>query len=169
MQMRKFQLQGDRPQCQVDPHHSVHVHGHYDRWANCDDAKREDIPRWLCVPCGHTISVLPEGMLPYRPISVPLVQAHFDAKASGQPEPAVTEKERGCLKRAWHRFTRRLAALTAVLGQIMQIRKSDAKQTWLRLRRLGNLEAILLRLARPFNTSLLHDYLCLRPWAPTTG
>lgn len=126
--------------------------------------KSKWIDRFLCAPCGHTISVLPDDTLPYRAISVPKVEASFDAKASDQPEPSVTETERGCLKRAWRRFSRRIAALAVVLGQVMQIRRSDAKQTWPQLRRLGNLEQILHLLGDKCKTSLLADYLCLKPW-----
>jgi hypothetical protein len=81
----------------------------------------------------------------------------------------VTEKESGCLKRAWDRFGQRVAALATVLGQMMQIRDRTPKPCWLALRRWGNLPAILRQLARPFKTSLLHDYLCLLPWDAHPG
>ena len=83
-----------------------------------------------------------------------------------QAEAELTEKEIGCLKRAWHRFTQRLNVLTFVLGQMMQIRLSDAKLIWIQLRRLGNLKVILGLLGRKFKTSLLGDYRCLKPWPP---
>jgi hypothetical protein len=175
MQIRASSFKGDRPACPLNPNHKVHCHGTYDRYDNCDDEhekEKEDIDRYLCLPCGHTISVLPDCFLPYRAISVPLVQKHFDAQADpGQsPEPPATEKERGCLKRAWNRFGQRLAALATVLGQVLQIRaRSSPKLCWTALRQRGNLEAILLQLAQPFNTSLLHDYLCLRPWSSPAG
>lgn len=170
MQIRFSSLKGDRPLCPVDPHHPVDYHGIYERCADCNDNdKKEAIERYLCRPCGHTLSVLPDHFLPYRAASVELVQKHFDAQATpGQAqEPLPTEKEKGCLKRAWKRFGQRVAALTAVLGQMLQIRVSSSpKLFWSALRhRLGNLATILLRLAQPFNTSLLHDYLCLRPWS----
>jgi hypothetical protein len=106
-------------------------------------------------------------MLPYRPLKTELVEEHFDAQAGEQPaQVEVTEKESGCLKRAWHRFTQRLDAHASVLGQMMQIRLSDAKLIWIQLRRLGNLKGILRLLARKFKTSLLGDYQCLKPWSP---
>jgi len=135
------------------------------RYADCQELiKSKWIDRFLCPPCGHTISVLPDDTLPYRAISVPKVQASFDAKASDQLEPPVTESERGCLKRAWRRFSQRIAALAVVLGQMMQIRTSDAKRIWPQLRRLGNLTRILHLLGGKYKTSLLADYLCLKPW-----
>jgi hypothetical protein len=172
MQVRRSSFQGDRPPCPIDPTHRVDCHGVYWRYANCDENRKESIDRFLCRPCGHTISVLPDDKLPYCAVSVPLVQKHFDAKARpGQArEPSATEKEKGCLRRAWNRFRQRTAALAAKLGQIMQIRGSSSpKLFWSRLRRLGNLSVILLQLARPFNTSLLGDYRCLVPWFRSTG
>jgi hypothetical protein len=171
MQIRRSNFLGDRPACPVDPRHPVDRHGHYDRYANCDDHQHQDIARYLCRPCGRTLSVLPDHFLPYRALAVPLVQQHFDAQAQPEsvPEPVATEKEKGCLKRAWVRFGQRLAALTTVLGQIMQIRTRIPKLFWSTLRRLGNLPTILRQLAQPFNTSLLHDYRCLQPWRRHSG
>jgi hypothetical protein len=170
MQIRTSSLYGLRPSCPVDPRHPVDRHGHYHRYANCDDRQKESIARFLCRPCGRTISVLPDHFLPYRAVAVPLVQQHFDARAlDGQTqEPPATEKEKGCLKRAWDRFGQRLTALTTMLGQLMQIRIRTPKLIWSTLRRLGNLPAILRQLAQPFNTSLLHDYRCLQPWSRRT-
>ncbi len=152
------------------PHHPVDHHGAYGRYANCNDDEQESIGRFLCRPCGHTISVLPDRKLPYRAVPVPLLEKHFDAQANpGQvPEPAATENEKGCLKRAWARFQQRVAPLRATLGQMIRSVKPSAAQLWNQLRRHSNLSTILLELAQPFNTSLLHDYLCLRPWTGPT-
>ena len=166
MQIRLASLHSKRPSCVLNPNHVVHRHGTYERYANCNDRQTEDIGRFLCVPCGRTISVLPDHFLPYRSVPVPLVQQYFDAQAGvgSSQEPLLTENEKGCLKRAWNRFGQRIAALAAVLGQMVQIRFRVPKPFWSALRRWGNLSEILLRLAQPFNTSLLADYLCLRPW-----
>jgi hypothetical protein len=153
----------------VDPNHEVDHHGSYARNANCDDQQKADIDRFLCRRCGHTISVLPDQLLPYRAVAVPLLERHFDGQANpgGVKEPPPTEKEKGCLKRAWARFKQRVAPLMATLGQMIRSVKPSAAQLWNQLRRQSNLSAILLQLAHPFNLSLLHDYLCLRPWAAT--
>jgi hypothetical protein len=173
MQTRKSLFKDDRPPCPVDPQHPVHCHGQYDRYADCDElTKSKWIDRFLCYICRHTIGVLPDGTLPYRAISVAKVQACFDAKAAEEPEPAVSEVERGCLKRAWLRFGQRLNAFALLLGQMLQTRQSTAaKPIWTQLRRLGNLERILHVLGRKFKTSLLLDYRCLKPWpvADPTG
>jgi hypothetical protein len=169
MQIRASSFTGDRPSCPLDPRHKIYIHGDYDRYDNCDDDLELAIARFLCVPCGHTISVLPDDRLPYRPVSVPLVEKHFDARAKSGPEPDATEKEKGCLKRAWTRFSQRVAPLTVVLGQMIKPVKPGAIALWNQLRRLGNLAAILRQLAHPFNTSLLHDYRCLIPWSGNTA
>jgi hypothetical protein len=169
MQIRSSHLVGGRPCCPVDPSHKIHAHGHYDRAGDCASLQPlERILRFLCLLCGRTLSVLPDRLLPYRPIPAPKVEACFDALAAGQPPPPATEKEKGCLKRAWERFTRRTTALAATLGQMVQLVLLEPKPVWLQLRRWGSLEAILRLLARPFNTSLLRDYRCLRPWPRPT-
>lgn len=171
MQVRRSSFKGDRPPCLVDPDHPVDRHGIYERCADCNDNDRkEPIDRFLCRRCGRTISVLPDHFLPYRAASASLVQKHFDAQANpGEakepPKPPTTEKEKGCLKRAWARFKQRVAPLKATLGQMIRSVKPSAAQLWNQLRHRSNLEAILLQLAQPFNTSLLHDYLCLVPWS----
>jgi hypothetical protein len=159
---------GDRPSCLLDKHHKIHCHGSYKRYGNCDDIHPVllVILRFLCVCCGHTISVLPDEVLPYRAVPATQVETHFDAQANGTEEPSATEKEKGCLKRAWARFGGRVEALLAVLGQMISSVKPCAPEFWNQLRQRGNLQAILLDLAGPFKTSLLHDYRCLKPWPP---
>jgi hypothetical protein len=166
VQIRSAHLTGELPLCPLDPTHKVHRHGHYQRYGDCDGLQPlERILRFLCLLCGRTISVLPDHLLPYRAIAVPKVQEHFEARASERPPPPVTEKEKGCLKRAWERFTRRTTAFAATLGQMVQLVLREPKPIWFQLRRWGNLAEILRLLGRSFNTSLLHDYLCLRPWS----
>lgn len=168
MQIRFSQMTGVRPICPFHPDGKTHCHGHYFRHGDCDGLEPlECIFRYFCPPCGHTIGVLPDDMPPYRPISVAKVQEHFDAQVSEGPPPPGTEKESGCLKRAWERFSQRTAALAAILGQMVQLVSPEPKPMWLQLRRLGNLSEILLLLSRTFNTSLLLDYCCLRPWCRT--
>jgi hypothetical protein len=171
MQIRASSFEGDRPACPLDPNHAVHVHGSYDRYTNCDNEEKTDIPRFLCMPCGHTLSVLPDRFLPYRAVAVPLVQKHFDAQANPAtaPEPPATQKEKGCLKRAWTRFKQRVTPLSATLGQMIRPVKPTAAPLWNQLRRQSNLPAILLQLAKPFHISLLLDYLCLLPWSSNSS
>ena len=170
MQLRASQLsQATRPCCQVDRSHKVHAHGHYRRLVNylvAVVAEYLKVPRWLCVTCGRTLSVLPDEVLPYRPVPVSTLQQHFDARANEAPAPSGAVLLEGCLKRAWHRFTLRLTALAAGLGQLMQRGDlADARHFWRGLRRWGNLQEILRLLSADFQTSLLLDYQCIRPWA----
>ena len=110
------------------------------------------------------MSVLPDQMLPYRAVSAKLVQENFNARANDTAPPSVTEKEKGCLVRAWHSFSKHVSVLKTVLGQMIQAVRPNAADLWKQLRQQGNLEVILLGLARPFNTSLLGNYRCLFPW-----
>jgi hypothetical protein len=166
MQIRQSHVLGDRPLCSLDPNHTIHCHGHYERNGDCHDQEPliVIVLRFLCVRCRRTLSVLLDDLLPYRAVPAPLVEKHFTALAEGTPPPAATEKEKGCLKRAWARFSGRVDALLAVLGQMISAVKPSATTLWKQLRQWGNLPTILLRLAEPFKTSLLGDYLCLKSW-----
>ena len=168
MQRRTLNPTETMPACHVDKNHKIHRHGTYERNGNCNDKNPLIliIMRFLCVICGHTISLLPDDYLPYRAVPVRLVEKHFDAKANGTAEPTATEKEKGCLKRAWTRFSGRIDALLAVLGQMIRSVKPSATEFWSQLRRQGNLKAILFLLGDSFKTSLLGDYLCVKPWRP---
>jgi hypothetical protein len=164
MQLRQSQIAADRPKCRNNPAHPVHRHGRYERYVNCNDAQKESVCRFLCLPCGRTMSVLPDGRLPYRPVSTPQVQDHFDARATGQLPPQATQKETGCLNRAWTRFRQRADALLCVLGQMIEAVKPSPAQLWNQLRKSYDLPAILHLLSARFKTSLLGDYRCLGAW-----
>ncbi len=165
MQVRQSSVCGERPECPVDHTHRVHSNGTYERYAKADGTEKEKIPRWLCtVGCG-TISVLPDTMLPYRPVSTGLINEWFDAGFMGRAPPEVTENEKGCLKRALTRFLQRIPSLTEVLGQMVKALSPTATQLWVQLRKLGKLTAILRFLAENFKTSLLGNYRCLQPRA----
>jgi hypothetical protein len=182
MQKRKSELKGDRPICPIESNHGIYGHGSYARYGDCDgDTKDLNIPRYLCGPCGRTISVLPDDVLPYRAVRTEQVERHFQEHVDGaapplsplppplsgptRPPPLPTEKEKGCLKRAWRSFERHTTKLTAVLGQIIaRVKPNDGAGLWKQLRPLGNLEVILKLLADRFKTSLLRDYVCLQPW-----
>jgi hypothetical protein len=168
MQKRNSEVMGDRPACAADPQHRVHRHGRYERYANANDSLKVGIARFLCIVCGRTLSVLPETMLPYRAVSVAQVERAFDARAADHPPPPTTEKERGCLNRAWTRFEQHVSRLTTVLGQIIRPVRPTAAILWQELRRHSNLAGILRQLSRTFHTSLLGDYACLRPWSAST-
>ncbi len=166
MQLRQSCVSGDRPKsCPHCGQRGLHRHGAYQKHSKVDGLADEDqktIQRYLCPLCGRTCSVLPDDMLPYRPISAKLTQAWFDAAVRGDTGPPVTEKEGGCLRRAFKRFTERVAPLTAILGQMIRVIKPTAQKLWQALRTFGNLRDILRLLAQKFNTSLLGHYRCLQ-------
>lgn len=165
MQKRKSEYRADRPLCAVDPAHTVHRHGSYERYANLNDDQREAIDRFLCCPCGRTMSVLPTHRLPYVAMRTEQLEAHLDARAQEAAPPPATEKERSCAKRAWARLAQRVDALTGWLGQMIRVIKPTAAALWCELRRHSTLGKILPLLSAQFHTSLLKDYLCVRPWA----
>jgi len=164
MQVRQSSVRGDRPECPIERTHRIHSHGGYKRHGKADGADKEEVPRWLCVVCGGTISVLPDTMLPYRPVGSDPASEWFDAVFMGRAPPKMTEKEKGCMERAVTRFLQRIPSLTAVLGQMIEVISPTATQLWIGLRKLGKLGKILRFLAEDFKTSLLGDYRCLHPW-----
>jgi hypothetical protein len=107
MQFREGSFRGPRPTCPKDPKHRVHRHGTYERYQDCDNHRRLSVERFLCPRCGITLSVLPKNRLPYLALNTRVLQSDFDARASGTdpPEPC-SEKERGCLRRAFKRLRR---------------------------------------------------------------
>ena len=122
--------------------------------------------RYVCPPCGHTVSVLPVNSLPYRPVEVDRLQGAFDAQAEvgtgldPPPEPI----EAGCLQRAWNRFLTRVNSLKDAFGQILPAELHTAPQLWKELRcSVGSAEEMLRFLALHCKRSLLGDYACLRP------
>ena len=125
--------------------------------------------RFLCPSCGHTVSVIPEQALPYRPVEADRLQAHFDQKAEAgtglDPPPSVTEA--GCLERAWSRFTTRSTTLKHVFGQLIPALLENAAHLWKEMRRSrASVVKILHFLAETRNISLLGDYVCLNPPVP---
>ena len=122
--------------------------------------------RFLCVGCGHTVSVLPGTRLTYRPLQAERLQGFFDTQAGVScgldPPPGVVEA--GCLQRAWNRFLTRVNILKESFGQILPAELHTAEQLWKQLRRgMGSAEDMLRFLARHGKRSLLGDYACLRP------
>jgi len=48
----------------------MHRHGSYQRYQKPKGREKFPMQRYLCLPCGHTVSVLPANRLPYRPLEV---------------------------------------------------------------------------------------------------
>lgn len=145
----------------------VHRHGCYYRYASPDDAEQEAIQRYLCWPCGATISVLPSHRLPYTAVQAERLQADFDQRAglaSQGPDPPSSVKEAGCLQRAWSSLSARVTLLTEAFGQLFQSGIESAQDLWRALRQTKNSVANMLRfLSEHHHISLLGNYQCLRP------
>jgi hypothetical protein len=141
-------------------------HGWYWRYAKPKGGEKLAVLRLLCLPCGHTVSVLPAGRLTYRPLEVQRLEAYFDSQAKGScgldPPPELIEA--GGLHRAWKRFLTRVQLLQECFGQMLPSALATARQLWKALRRaVGSAEAMLRFLALGCKRSLLGDYACLRP------
>jgi len=124
------------------------------------------VQRFLCVICGHTVSVLPGRRLTYRPLEVGRLQGFFDTQAGIRcgldPPPGLVEA--GCLQRAWDRLLTRVNTLKESFGQLLPSELHTAQQLWKELRRsVGSAEQMLRFLARSCKRSLLGDYACLQP------
>jgi hypothetical protein len=149
----------------------VHKHGCYERYADPAGAKEDDekerIQRYLCRPCGLTLSVLPPHRLPYRPIRAERLQGDFDQRAGIQTpglDPPPRAVEAGCLKRAWSALAARVNALKDAFGQLVESAVSEAAPFWASLRQsFDSVPKMLCFLSQHHHISLLGHYRCLRP------
>lgn len=148
----------------------MHRNGGYYRNRDVESDEQVLIEQFVCVKCGQTFTVLPDDMLPYRPIEVEKVEVWLDAEhGRSMAWPKVTEKEKGCLLRATKRFAARTPSLIRKLGQMLPCIGASARRLWEQLRRFGNLSAILRLLFEKFKTSLLGNYRCLLRSKPLRG
>lgn len=157
---------GDRPRCPGGCPGGLHRHGSYARFAHPAGADQFRIQRFLCVHCGHTVSVLPSNRLTYRPLEVHRLQVGFDAQAGVRTgrDPPPGRAEAGCWQRAWNRFLTRVEVLRNAWGQMLPAGLPTAVQLWQQLRRVvGSAETMLRFLAQHRKRSLLGDYAWLRP------
>jgi hypothetical protein len=116
------------------------------------------LQRYRCPWCHATVSVLAEGMLPYRKIAAAELEQCLDDPASVAPtEPP---SRRRTFRDAVRSFHRHIPQLRMRLGALLRIRpdKSPVDQIWRGLRLLyGGIEQILGFLASTFQTSLLRS------------
>ena len=145
----------------------VHRNGGYYRNRRAEGDERLWVEQFVCVVCGQTFTVLPDDMLPYRPIEVGKAEAWLDAEygISGH-HPTVTEKEKGCLNRLVCNYAAHTPSLIQKLGQMVFAIRSSAGQLWKQLRRSDGLSDILRMLFEKFKISLAGDYRCLRRSKP---
>lgn len=61
--------------------------------------KRRAVFRFICRPCGLTISALPAGRLPYRSLHAERLQGHADRQAGvGQGPRPANSKQAACVE-----------------------------------------------------------------------
>ena len=165
IQVRADSFTGERPPCPRNCPGQVHRHGSYFRYAAPAGDERERIQRWRCPKCGLTISILPVTRLPYRPVTVPRLEAFLDSQAgiASGLDPPPGPLEAGCLRRAWARFQTRGRILQDAFGLLVASVISGAADLWTQMRRAKeSLRGILHFLAQSGKRSLLRDYRCLR-------
>lgn len=149
----------------------VHKHGCHKRYADPAGAKKKDerepIQRYLCRPCGLTLSVLPPHRLPYRAVRAERLQGDFDQRAGIQTQgldPPPRDVEAGCLKRAWSALAGRIEILKSAFGQLISYTVSEAASLWINLRQsFDSVPKMLCFLGQHHQISLLGNYRCLRP------
>ena len=145
----------------------MHRHGHYERYADPEGSAKELVFRFLCPPCGLTISVLAAHRLPYRAVRAERLEGDFDQRAGIQtqgldPPPRIVEA--GCLQRAWSALSARVAILQDAFGQLIEEPVSKAILLWKSLRAtMDSVPRMLGFLSEHHLISLLGNYRCLRP------
>src|SRR5438876_8416219 len=161
MQLREGSFQGSRPTCPRHPDQRVHRHGFYERYEDCDSHRRSPIERFICPRCGRTLSVLPKNRRPYVAVNTTILESDFDARASGTDPPPSSEKERGCLRRAFERFAGQVAPFCALLGQMIRAIKPSVSECWRELRQLDRASHLLTNILKLF--ALTWGYACYMP------
>ena len=153
----------------------LHCHASYERNAEAQGQRKVTVKRFLCPRCGHTWSVIPPDMFPYRSIPVSLFEQLADQRADlaggGSRSPPATQVETGCVRRGLKKLSVRIPLLCSLLGQLMPLPGGmDTGWFWRALRKLGPTVGILVDLARDFKTSLLACYRSLKPpWQRETA
>lgn len=165
MQIRADSFTGERPACPRRCPGRLHRHGWYWRYARPKGGERLPVLRYWCPACGLSVSVLPAGCLPYRPLEGQRLEAYFDAQAGirSGPDPPPGVLEAGCLRRAWARFQTRVSTLKEAFGLLLPSVVSGAAHLWKQMRLAKEtLAGILGFLGLTRHLSLLGDYRCLR-------
>lgn len=165
IQIRDDSFTTDRPDCPRGCPDKIHRHGSYTRYAAPSGEDRFTVCRFLCRPCGLTISVLPASRLPYRAITAERLQAHADrqAEVGPGPDPPPDELEAGCLRRAWTCLRTRVEVLKNAFGPLVSVSIGSVEALWLGMRRAkATLPGILCFLATTHKISVLGNYRCLR-------
>ena len=164
VQIRQGDICGLAPRCRSClGTRKMHRHGRSPR-----KGLAAGLQRYRCPWCHATVSVLEEGMLPYRKITTAELEQCLDDP--GSLARTAPPSRRRILRDAVRSFHRHLPQLRVRLGALLGIRsvESPLDQAWRNLRLLfGGIEEILGVLASTFGTSLLRSYRNLERWPVT--
>lgn len=94
-------------------------HSSYKRYASLDSNDKILIKRFRCACSGQTWSILPEGMLPYRSVSVSDVEDDFEHRYGAGAEPEHSERKKASLQRAGKSFESRFKKLQHIFGTLL--------------------------------------------------
>jgi hypothetical protein len=146
----------------------LHRNGSYQRYRGAEGVERVTVPVFACPQCNLTVSVIPDGMFPYRSLPVARFEAPLDAQSGlagdDARSPPASQIEQGSIRRAIRKLSERIPLLCGLLGQQMPwSARTGIDRFWPALRKLGSTGEILIQLARDFKTSLLGSYRSLRP------
>ena len=155
VQIRQGDICGLAPRCRCCSRmRKMHRHGRSPR-----KGLAEGLQRYRCPWCHATVSVLEEGMLPYRKITAAELEQCLDDPTSVAPKEPPSRRR--ILRDAVRSFHRHIPQLKMRLGALLRIRagESPSDHIWRSLRLLyGGIEQILGVLASAFQTSLLRSY-----------
>jgi len=155
VQIRQGDICGLAPRCRSCLGvRKMHRHGRSPR-----KGLASGLQRYRCPWCHATVSVLGEGMLPYRKITTAELEQCLDDP--GSVARTAPPSRRRILRDAVRSFHSHLPQLRVRLGALLGIRsvESPLDQVWRNLRLLyGGIEEILGVLASTFRTSLLRSY-----------
>lgn len=182
MQVHEEHLEGDRP---VPPPGcpglmdtscpgKVHLHQYYFR--NCiADGEREVVTAcFRCSLCFAHFSVIPAGMMPYRPVASDDAQRFADQRSrlhipdSEPPLPAENVSHfsprpdfREMLQSFWSAFSFHSLIPAGILGIALD---SSPATVWRTLRHRYGTISDVYRALQAHHTSLTKSYLSLKPW-----
>lgn len=154
MQLLAVNFNANRPNCPACQGR-LHRHGHYAR-----RRRGQIIPRWFCIPCQRTFSILPSDLLPYRGLSCAELQNQFDRWAfedHSLTSTAAVAALRSFLEPKVQR------ELQHACGQLLDEPRAQGQALWRGIRRFCPSVGDLLRwLANQSGLSLLGRYVCHR-------
>jgi hypothetical protein len=153
----------------------VHLHQYYFRYFTTCAIERFAVTAcFRCPLCFAHFSVIPAGMMPYRPLSAGDAQRYADQRSrlnilsTDPPLPAEdcrhfspNDSHRANLQRYWTAFCCHSLFLAGILGIALD---SEPAFVWRTLRHRWGTSIGIHRALRAHHTNLTKSYLSLKPW-----